>query len=104
MLDVLIQGGTVVSPDASEPFDIGVKDGRIVVFAAPRSLDLEATRVIDAHGKYVIPGGIEPHARARDDFVRARGGCECRDARGLSLIVPEARRAHGLLELCPAPF
>jgi dihydropyrimidinase len=49
MLDVLIQGGTVVSPDASEPFDIGVKDGRIVVFAAPRSLDLEATRVIDAH-------------------------------------------------------
>ena len=42
MLDVLIQGGTVVSPDASEPFDIGIKDGRIVVFAAPSSIDLAA--------------------------------------------------------------
>jgi dihydropyrimidinase len=61
MLDVLIQGGTVVSPDTSEPFDIGIKDGRIVVFAAPLSIDLEAMRVIDARGKYVIPGGIDAH-------------------------------------------
>jgi dihydropyrimidinase len=61
MLDVLIQGGTVVSPDTSEPFDIGVKDGRIVVFAAPHSFDLEADRVIDARGKYVVPGGIDAH-------------------------------------------
>src|SRR5262245_56398994 len=61
MLDVLIQGGTVVSPDASELFDVGVKDGRIVVFAAPQSLDLKAARVIDAHGRYVIPGGIDAH-------------------------------------------
>jgi dihydropyrimidinase len=61
MLDVLIQGGTVVSPDASEPFDVGIKDGRIVVFAAPLSIDLEAMRIIDARGKYVIPGGIDAH-------------------------------------------
>jgi dihydropyrimidinase len=61
MLDVLIQGGTVVSPDTSEPFDIGIKDGRIVVFASPLSIDLEAMRVIDARGKYVIPGGIDAH-------------------------------------------
>jgi dihydropyrimidinase len=61
MLDVLLQGGTVVSPDASEPFDIGIKHGRIVAFAAPQSIDLEAARVIDAHGKYVVPGGIDAH-------------------------------------------
>ena len=61
MLDVLIRGGTVVSPNASEPFDIGIKDGRIVAFAAPKSVDLEASRIVDAHGKFVVPGGIDAH-------------------------------------------
>lgn len=61
MLDVLIQGGTVVSPDASEAYDVGVKDGRIVAFAAPNSIELVASRTIDARGKYVIPGGIDGH-------------------------------------------
>lgn len=61
MLDVLIQGGTVVSPQSTEAFDVGIKDGHIVVFAAPGSLDLQAARVIDARGKYVIPGGIDAH-------------------------------------------
>jgi dihydropyrimidinase len=61
MLDTLIRGGTVVSPDATEAFDVGIKDGRIVAFAAPGSIELEAARVIDAQGKYVIPGGIDAH-------------------------------------------
>jgi dihydropyrimidinase len=61
MLDVLIQGGTVVSPQSTEECDIGIKDGRIVVFAAPGSIDIKADRVIDARGKYVIPGGIDAH-------------------------------------------
>src|ERR1700742_4152388 len=61
MLDVLIRGGNVVSPENTQKFDIGVKDGRIVAFAEPGSVDLQATRTIDAHGKYVIPGGIDAH-------------------------------------------
>ena len=61
MLDVLIQGGIVVSPQATEKFDVGVKDGRIVAFAAENSVDMDATRTIDARGKYVIPGGIDAH-------------------------------------------
>lgn len=61
MLDLLIQGGTVVSPDTREVFDVGIKDGRIVAFAAPSSLELKAARVIDARGKYVVPGGIDAH-------------------------------------------
>ena len=56
MLDVLIRGGTVVSPDRTERFDVGVKDGRIVVLADDNAVDLEAARTIDARGKYVIPG------------------------------------------------
>lgn len=61
MLDVVIRGGTVVSPNTSERFDVGIKDGRIVAFAAPGSLDLPAVKVIDAAGKFVIPGGIDAH-------------------------------------------
>ena len=55
MLDVIIRGGNVVSPESTERFDVGVKDGRIVVFAEENSIDLEAARTIDARGKYVIP-------------------------------------------------
>ena len=61
MLDVLIQGGSVVSPHATERCDVGIRDGRVVVLAAPQSLDFEAARVIDARGKFVVPGGIDAH-------------------------------------------
>ena len=61
MLDVLIRGGDIVSPDSTERFDIGVKDGRIVAFAEENSVDLKAARTVDARGKYVIPGGIDAH-------------------------------------------
>src|ERR1700722_20985298 len=61
MLDVIIRGGNVVSPDSTERFDGGVKDSLIVVFAEENSVDLEAARTIDAHGMYLIPGGIDAH-------------------------------------------
>jgi dihydropyrimidinase len=75
MLDVVIQGGTVVSPQTTERFDIGVKDGRIAAFAAENSIDMPATRTIDARGKYVIPGGIDGHVHfnlALSPVVRAQ--------------------------------
>lgn len=61
MLDTLIQGGTVVSPHATEQIDVAIHDGRVVAFMAPGSLDVQASRVIDAQGKYVVPGGIDAH-------------------------------------------
>ena len=50
MLDVLIRGGTVVTPATTERFDVGVKDGRIVAFAEENSVDLRAARTVDARG------------------------------------------------------
>ena len=61
MLDVLTKGGVVVSPTQSERFDVGVKDGRIVLFADPGAVDVSAKRIVDAAGKYVVPGGIDAH-------------------------------------------
>jgi dihydropyrimidinase len=62
MLDLLIRGGLVVTPEEVGERDVGVQDGRIVAVTWPGTLPAEAGRVIDARGRIVLPGGIEPHA------------------------------------------
>jgi dihydropyrimidinase len=62
MLNLLIRGGLVVTPEDVGERDVGVEGGRIAVVAWPGTLPAEAGRVIDARGKIVLPGGIEPHA------------------------------------------
>jgi len=58
MFDTLITGGTVANSCASFRADVGIRDGKI----AALGVDLgEAREVIDARGKYVLPGGIETH-------------------------------------------
>ena len=61
MLDLVIRGGSVVTPQGVGAWDIGVQDGRIAVLGAPGTLPSEAARVIDATGLIVTPGGVEPH-------------------------------------------
>jgi len=60
MLDLIVSGGTCVLPSGTVAADIGVKDGRIATIGAPGTL-AEAERKVDATGKLVIPGGIDPH-------------------------------------------
>ena len=60
MLDLVISGGTCVLPSGTVAADIGVTGGKIAVIGAPGSL-AAATRTVDATGKVVIPGGIDPH-------------------------------------------
>jgi dihydropyrimidinase len=60
-LDLLISGGTLVSPGAGpRAGDIGVLDGRIAVIAEPGS-ELTAEDTIDAAGLHVFPGVVDPH-------------------------------------------
>ncbi len=61
MFDLLIQNGHVVTPGFEGVADVGVRDGRIVDVSAPGT-HAEATRVIDASGLLVLPGGVEAHA------------------------------------------
>jgi len=60
VLDLVIRGGRVVTPRGAGEWDVGVQGGRIVSVATPGTLP-EAGRVIDAAGKLVVPGGVEPH-------------------------------------------
>src|SRR5438477_2513737 len=58
-MSLLIKGGRVVTAADDYVADIYVDDERISLIGL--DLDLNADRVIDATGKYVLPGGVDPH-------------------------------------------
>ncbi|HPI45716.1 MAG TPA: amidohydrolase family protein, partial [Tenuifilaceae bacterium] len=58
-MTILIKNGTVVTSTQTVKADIFIKDGKIVQIGQEISVDAE--RVIDADGKFVIPGGVDPH-------------------------------------------
>jgi predicted amidohydrolase YtcJ len=58
-MELLIKNGTVVTESESFIADVAVKDGRIALIGT--NLAVEATTVVDASGKYVLPGAIDAH-------------------------------------------
>lgn len=61
VLDLVIRNGQVVTPGGVGAWDIGVQGETIAVVAAPGTLPAESARVLDARGKTIVPGGIDPH-------------------------------------------
>jgi len=59
-MDLLVKNGKVVWPHATLEADIAVDDGKIAGIGHGDVLP-KADRVIDAKGKFVVPGGIDPH-------------------------------------------
>jgi dihydropyrimidinase len=58
-MSLLIKGGRVVTAADDYVADVFVDDERISLIGL--ELDVPADRVIDAAGKYVLPGCIDPH-------------------------------------------
>ena len=58
-MSVLIKGGRIVTASDDYLGDVYAENGTVSMIG--QSLDLDADRVIDATGKYVIPGAIDPH-------------------------------------------
>ncbi len=63
--DLIIRGGTVVTPASTQLADIGIRDGKIVQIG-DIDVDCEATRFINAEGKHVLPGIFHTHCHFRD--------------------------------------
>ncbi len=58
--DTIVANGTLVTAEDTRRADVGIGGGKITAIAA--SLPREnASRVIDAQGKYVFPGGVDVH-------------------------------------------
>lgn len=78
----LITGGTVVSSTGRTEADVLIDGEKVVGLVAPGStvfgsdLKASADTVIDATGKYVIPGGIDAHTHFELPF----GGTEASDS------------------------
>jgi allantoinase len=62
--DLLVRGGTVVTPAAVHVSDIGVLDG--VVAAVGPELEGVADETIDAGGLHVFPGLVDAHVHCND--------------------------------------
>src|SRR5881275_1775918 len=58
-MSILIKGGRVITAADDYVADVYVEDERISMIG--ESLDQPADKVIDASGKYVLPGGVDPH-------------------------------------------
>jgi dihydropyrimidinase len=58
-MSVLIKGGRVITAADDYVADIYMEDEAISLIG--ESLDQPADKVIDATGKYVLPGGVDPH-------------------------------------------
>jgi len=62
VIDLVVQGDTVVAPQGAGAFDVLIRGETIVAVTPPGAFPIEpGTRVIDARGKIVVPGGIDPH-------------------------------------------
>ena len=62
--DLLIHGGTAVTPWGDAQTDIGATDGRILTLAATAADT--ADTMLDARHLHVLPGLIDPHVHLRD--------------------------------------
>jgi dihydropyrimidinase len=98
-MKTLIKNGHIITAVDDYLADILIEDDKVAVIG--RKLDMEADRRIEASGKLVIPGGIDPHTHmelpfggtaASDDF---RTGTIAAAHGGTTTIIDFAVQYHG---------
>ncbi len=72
--DLILKGGTVVTPDGEGVRDIGVRDGRIRALGSLNAAG--AGEVIDATGLHVLPGVIDTQVHFREPGLEQKEDLE----------------------------
>jgi len=68
-LDTIIQGGRLVTPSDTIAADLGIRGEKIVALGRDLARTHAAgARVVDARGRYVIPGGVDVHVHLAMPF------------------------------------
>ncbi|CDX04604.1 L-hydantoinase [bioreactor metagenome] len=82
-LDRALTNGTVVTPFGRFKGSIGIREGKIACITE-NTAELRAGEIIDAGGKFIIPGAIDTHIHFQDpgriyreDFEHATAACAC---------------------------
>ena len=98
-MKTLIKNGNVITAVDNYFADVLIEEGKVALIGA--KLTMEADRTIDASGRLVIPGGIDPHTHmelpfggtfASDDF---RTGTIAAAQGGTTTIIDFAVQYHG---------
>ena len=96
-MDTVLQNGIVVTDTDTYRADVGIENG--VVCAIGRAL--QGDRVLDVAGKYIFPGGVDPHTHlelsfmdtiSSDDFYTGTVAAVCG---GTTTIIDYAEQAKG---------
>jgi dihydropyrimidinase len=81
-MDLVIKNGTIVTASDIYRADLGIREGKVALIGR----DIYADEVIDASGKYVFPGFVDPHVHLQmtigeitstDDFVTGTIAAAC---------------------------
>jgi dihydropyrimidinase len=98
IMDAIIRNGTIITADATTQADLGIANERIVQIGGVFG---EASRVIDATGCFVLPGGVDVHThldsasfdtQSADDF---RSGTIAAACGGTTTIVDFCTQSRG---------
>jgi dihydropyrimidinase len=74
MLDIIIRGGEVVTPQGVAICDVAIAGETIAAVTTPGALAGQSgIREIDASGRIVIPGGIDPHVHLHHVWFKPDG-------------------------------
>ncbi|MBM3403974.1 MAG: dihydropyrimidinase [Bacteroidetes bacterium] len=100
-MDILIKNGTIVNAGIAFRSNIWISDGIILSVELERIHDPFGTKIIDASGKLIMPGGIDPHVHlhlpttagySSDDFY---SGSRAALAGGTTTIIDFVTPARG---------
>src|SRR5215212_2402618 len=65
LLDVVIEGGLIISPQGSQAGSVAIHDGKVAAIAAPGER-IDARQRIDVSGCIILPGLVDAHVHFRE--------------------------------------